>query len=119
MSMVKVKSHTRNGSKVSPYTRSSSSSSNRVGDCSPKGVAKKFKELGYMTKISPGISTGNKLVDKVVAKGVAKVANKLVKNPRGKLIIKGAEKAYPYVENVSANIARAKVTYNETCKKRK
>lgn len=47
MSMVKVKSHTRGGSKVSSYTRNSGSSSNRVGDCSIKGVVKKFKELGY------------------------------------------------------------------------
>lgn len=27
--------------------------------------------------------------------------------------------AYPYVETGSANIARAKVTYNETCKRKK
>lgn len=121
MAMVKVKSHTRSGNKVNSYTRSSgtSSVSKRVGDCSPKGVAKKFKELGYMTKISPGISTGNKFIDKFVAKGVAKAANKLVKGPRAKVIIKTAEKAYPYVEKTGANFARAKATYDETCKKRK
>lgn len=119
MAMVKVKSHTRSGSKISSYTRNSSTSSSpkRNGDCSPKGMAKKFKELGYMTKISPGISTGNKFIDKIVAKGVAKVTNTLVKSPRGKIIIKGAEKAYPYVEKTSANIARAKATYDETCRK--
>lgn len=121
MSVIKVKSHTRNGGKVSPYTRGSGGSSNskRVGDCSPKGVAKKFKELRYMTKISSGISTGNKFIDKVVAKGAAKIATTLVKDPRGKIFIKAAEKAYPYVEKTSANIARVKATYDETCKKRK
>lgn len=112
MAMVKVKSHTSNTSRTS-------SSSKRVGDCSPKGVAKKFKELGYMTKISPGISTGNKFIDKFVAKGVATAANKLVKDPRGKVIIKSTEKAYPYVEKTGANFARAEATYDETCKKRK
>lgn len=73
--MVKVKSHTRSGNKVSSYTRNSgtSSASKKAGDCSPKGVAKKFKELGYMAKISPGISTGNKFIDKVVAKGLQKL----------------------------------------------
>lgn len=121
MAMVKVKSHTRNGGKVSSYTRGSGGSSNskRVGDCSPKGVAKKFKELGYMTKISPGISTGNKIADKIIAKGGAKATNIFIKDPRSKLVVKAAEKAYPYVEKTSANIARAKATYDETCRKRK
>lgn len=119
MSMVKVRSHIRNGSKVNSYTRSSSgySSVKRVGDCSPKGIAKKFKELGYMTEISPGISTGNKIADKIIAKGVAKATNIIIKDPRSKLVVKAAEKAYPYVEKTSANIARAKATYDETCKK--
>lgn len=95
MAMVKVKSHTRNGGKVSSYTRSSGGSSNskRVGDCSPKGVAKKFKELGYMAKISPGISTGNKIADKIIAKGVAKATNIFIKDPRSRLVVKAAEKS--------------------------
>lgn len=119
MAMVKVKSHTRSGSKVSSYTKNSgsSSTSKRIGDCSTKDVAKKFKELGYMTKISPGISTGNKFIDKIVAKGAAKIANTLVKDTRGKVVIKAAEKAYPHIEKASANIARVKATYDETCKK--
>lgn len=42
-----------------------------------------------------------------------------IKDPRSKLVVKAAEKAYPYVEKTSANIARVKATYDETCKKRK
>ncbi len=121
MVMVKVKSHIRNGSKVKSYTRNSgnSSESQRVMGCTSRNVAKKFKELGYMTKISPQISTGNKFVDKTVAKAVAKTANFFAKDPRSKVAIKIAEKTYPYVEKAGANIARAKIAYDEICGKRK
>lgn len=47
----------------------------RSNDCSAWGVVNKFNQLGYMTKISHGISTGNKLVDKQIAKYAAKAVN--------------------------------------------
>ncbi len=45
-----------------------------------------------MTKISPQISTGNKFVDKTVAKAVAKRQIFFAKDPRSKVAIKIAEK---------------------------
>ena len=47
------------------------------------------------------------------------ILSKVIKSPQGKTILYGAKIAYPYVETGSANIARAKVTYNETCKRKK
>lgn len=117
MAMVKVKSHTRSGNKVSSYTRSSgtSSASKRVGDCSPKGVAKKFKELGYMTKGKT--FTGNSALDSIVkskiTQAAAKVVGKYTKNP----VITGGIKAIKTVPKVGAYTARGKATYDETCKK--
>lgn len=105
MSMVKVKSHTKSGNKVSPYTRSSSSSSNRVGDCSLKGVAKKFKEIRGKTSVKSEASTGNKFVDKVILPKIPLV---------GKYI-----KAYNFSHDTMADVARVKATYDETCKKKK
>lgn len=87
--------------------------------CSAKAVSKKFKELKYMTNIPHTISTGNKTVDKMIGRCGAKAANIIVKSPKGKLAVRGAQFIYPYVENVAANLARAKVAYDETCRKRK
>lgn len=48
-----------------------------------------------MTDISHTISTGNKVVDKAIAKYGAKVSRVVVKNPIAKLAVKMSEKAYP------------------------
>ncbi len=90
----------------------------RNNNCSAKSVIKKFNELKYMTDISHTISTGNKVVDKAIAKYGAKVSRVVVKNPIAKLAVKKSEKAYPYIEKGGANIARAKVAYKEACKKK-
>ena len=50
-----------------------------TGNCSIKGVAKKFKELKYMTDISHTVSTGNKKADKAIAKVGAGILSKVVK----------------------------------------
>ena len=55
------------------------------------------------------ISTGNKFIDKNLAKYGAKAVGTVVKIPKGKIVVKAAEKAYPYIEKGSANIARAKL----------
>ena len=117
MSMVKVKSHTRNGSKVSSYIRNSGGSSNskRVGDCSPKGIAKKFKELGYMTKGKT--FTGNSALDSIVKSKVTQVAVKAVSKYTKNPVITGGIKAIKVVPKVGAYTARGKATYDETCKK--
>lgn len=77
-----------------------------------------FQRLKYMTDIDHTISTGNKYVDKAIGNYGSKVISVGVKNPAAKLIVKTAAKAYPYVEKVSANIARAKVAYDETYRKK-
>lgn len=69
MAMVKVKSHTRSGSKVNSYTRSSAY---RVGDCSPKGIAKNFVTATKQTPVPKAITTGNKVLDYVAQSKVAK-----------------------------------------------
>lgn len=113
--MVKVKSHTRGGSKVSSYTRNSGSSSNRVGDCSIKGVVKKFKELGYMTKGKT--FTGNSMLDSVVKSKITQTAVKAVgKYTKNPIITKGI-KAIKIAPKVGGYTARGKATYDETCKK--
>lgn len=88
------------------------------GCCSFGGVVKKFNDLKYMTDISHTVSTGNKKFDKTIAKVGAGILGKAIKSPQGKAILYGA-KTDPYVETGSANIARAKVTYDETCKRKK
>lgn len=92
-------------------------------DCSITGFSRKFSELDYMTDIDHTISTGNKYIDKAIVKGGAAVLNYVAKTPQTKaavkLVEKIAEKTYPYVENGSANLARAKTAYSEVCKKRK
>lgn len=91
----------------------------RVNDCSAKGIIKKFKELKYMTDIPHTISTGNKSADKIIGKYGSAVVGLAVKNPVLKLGVKGAGKVYPYVEDTFANLARAKMAYEEACKRRK
>lgn len=65
MSMVKVKSHTRNGSKVSSYTRNSGGSSNskRVGNCSPKGGISRAVKVYKMSDAKNPVKTGKPIVD--------------------------------------------------------
>lgn len=96
---------------------------NSGNDCSITGFARKFNELKYMTDIDHTVSTGNKFVDKVIVKGGATALNYVARTPQTKAAVKLsekiAEKAYPYVENGSANLARAKTAYSEVCKKRK
>lgn len=87
--------------------------------CSIKGVIKKFNELKYMTEISHTISTGNKFIDKNIAKYGSKIIGTAVNTPKGKLAIKVTEKVYPYVEKGGANIARARAAYNEVFNKKK
>lgn len=88
-----------------------------------KGTLKKFNELKYMTDIDHTVSTGNKFADKVIVKGAATALNYIAKTPQTKAAVKVvekfAQKTYPYVENGSANLARAKTAYSEVCKKRK
>ena len=48
----------------------------------------KFNELKYMTDIPHTVSTGNKFVDKNIAKYGAKVISGLVKSPKGKIAVK-------------------------------
>ncbi len=116
--MASVKRKSSSGTGLSPYVKRLKSPTPKPRDCSFRGVAKKFKELDYMTKVSPTISTGNKVKDKVIAKTVARAANFLVKEPRLKLVIEGCKKAYPYVGTGGANVARAIVTYDEMCRKK-
>ncbi len=88
-------------------------------NCSARGIVKKFKELKYMTDIPHTISTGNKVIDKVIAKYGAKAARVVVKSPIGKIAVKIGEKAYPYIEEGGANIARANAAYTQSCKTKK
>lgn len=96
---------------------------NNGNDCSITGFARKFNELKYMTDIDHTVSTGNKFADKVIVKGASAALNLLARTPQtkaaAKLTEKIAEKSYPYIENGSANLARAKAAYSEVCKKRK
>lgn len=120
MAVVKVKSYSRGSTKVSSHTRGSGSSSRKtVGDCSKSGVAKKYKELSYMTKSDGKFTTGSKALDKIIesraTKAVVNAVSKHVKHP----VIKGGIKLAPKMPSIGANIARAKATWDETCKKRK
>lgn len=90
-----------------------------VGDCSVKGYVKKFKELKPMTDISHTISTGNRKIDKTIAKLGGATLNLCVQDPRAKAFINMAGKVYPYVEDAAANIARAQMSYQEVCRKKK
>ena len=74
-----------------------------------KGFIDKFNELEYMTSIS----TGNKFIDKNIAKYGAKALGVLAKSPQAKFVVKAAEKAYPYIETGGANIARAVAAYRD------
>ena len=66
-------------------------------NCSVKSFINKFNELKYMTYIPHTVSTGNKFVDKNIAKYGAKVISGLVKYPKGKIAVKVGEKAYPFL----------------------
>lgn len=65
MAVVKVKSHTRDGGKVSSYMRSSADSSNskRVGDCSLKGVVGRAVKVYKMSDAKNPAKTGKPVVD--------------------------------------------------------
>ena len=91
----------------------------KSNNCSVRGFINKFNELKYMTDMPRTISTGNKLIDKTIAKYGAKIVSGLVKTPKGRFAVKVGEKVYPYIENGGANIARAKAAYNEVCKRKK
>ena len=78
-----------------------------------KGFIDKFNELEYMTDIPHSISTGNKFIDKNIAKYGAKALGVLAKSPQAKFVVKAAEKAYPYIETGGANIARAVAAYRD------
>lgn len=88
-----------------------------VGNCSMRGFANKFNELKYMSDVPHTISTGNQFVDKNIAKYGAKILNSFVKDPKAKFLIKGIKKAYPYIEDAGAGLARIQATYAETCKR--
>lgn len=87
--------------------------------CSVRGVINKFNELKYMTDIPHTISTGNKFIDKTIARYGAKIVNSAVKSPKGKIAVKVGKKAYPYIEKGGTNIARINAAYNEVCKRKK
>lgn len=93
-------------------------STKSINKCSIKGVANKFKQLGYMTNISNTISTGNKIADKYIAKTAGKVINTVVKDPRLKFVVKASKTAYPYIEKGGANLARGITAYRENCRKK-
>ena len=78
-----------------------------------KGFIDKFNELEYMKDIPHSISTGNKFIDKNIAKYGAKALGVLAKSPQAKFVVKAAEKAYPYIETGGANIARAVAAYRD------
>ena len=78
-----------------------------------KGFIDKFNELEYMTDIPHSISTGNKFIDKNIAKYGAKALGVLAKSPQAKFVVKAAEKAYPYIETGGANLARAVAAYRD------
>ena len=92
-------------------------SSKYVGDCSVKGIANKFRQLGYMTDIPHTVSTGNKMADKYIARYASKALGAVARTPATKVIAKGTKFVYPYIETGGANIARGVATYNETCRK--
>lgn len=102
MAMVKVKLNKKSGNKISPYTKNSgaSSVSKKVGDCSPKGVAKKSVEVYKKANVKNPIKTGNLAVDYTVGK------IPLVKD-------------WNLGFNIGKASAMAKAIYDETCKKRK
>ena len=118
MSVVKVKSYNRGGTKVKAHVRGIGNRTGYVGDCSKDGIKRKFKELKYMHDIPKEFTTGNKVADKIVTKVIAKGMGKLVKNPRGRIVVKATEKVFPYIEQGGALGARIKATWDETCKKR-
>lgn len=76
----------------------------------------KYNELAYMQDIPHTISTGNKKVDKLIAKVTRKVSDVAIKNPKLKIGMKIAEKSYPYVEDSAAWVARVKTAYKESKK---
>ena len=86
-------------------------------ESSLKKFINKFNDLEYMTDIPHTISTGNKFIDKNIAKYGRKIMEKLIKDPRAKMFVKISEKAYPYIENGAANLARAKAAYEEVFNK--
>ncbi len=71
-----------------------------------------------MTDIPHTISTGNKFIDKNIARYGRNIMEKFIKDPRAKMFVKIAEKAYPYIENGAANLARAKAAYEEVFNKK-
>lgn len=119
MSVVKVRAYNRSGTKVKAHIRGASNRRGYVGDCSKNGIKRKFGELKYMHDIPKSFTTGNKVVDKVVTKVIAKGVVNLVKNPRGRVAVKAVEKVFPYIDQGGALGARIKATWDETCKKRK
>ena len=78
-----------------------------------KGFIDKFNELEYMTDIPHSISTGNKFIDKNIAKYGAKALGVIAKSPKARFVVKVAEKVYPYIEKGGANVARAVVAYKD------
>ena len=87
-----------------------------MGDCSIGGFVNKFNELNYMKDIPHTISTGNKIVDKGIAKIGSTMLNLVIKDPRLKMIAKAGEKMYPYIEDAGARLAQIKAAYSEICK---
>ena len=87
-----------------------------TGDCSIGRFVNKFNELNYMKDIPHTISTGNKIVDKGIAKIGSTMLNLVIKDPRLKMIAKAGEKTYPYIEDAGARLAQIKAAYSEICK---
>ena len=90
---------------------------NDVSESDFNEFTNKFNELKYMTDIPHSISTGNKFVDKKIAKYGAQILGTLIKDPKIRFVVKAAEKIYPYAEEGGANIARVKAAYDETFNK--
>ena len=97
--MAKAKPQTRNGNKVKSYDRNTSFS-NRVGNCTPKGIAKKSVEVYKKANVKNPAKTGNTAIDFAIGK------IPVVKN-------------WNLGFNIGKTLAMAKTVYDETCKKKK
>ena len=105
MSVVKVRSHIRNGHRVNSYSRSSRKSPYRQGDCSPRGIIKNFRTATKQTQITKAITTGNKALDFIIQSKLMK------KTP----VTGGLIKDYNLGNTIGANIARGQIALTESC----
>ena len=68
MSVVKVKSYNRGGTKVKAHVRGTGNRPGYVGDCSAKEMVKKTIKIAKMSNAKNPVKTGNIVVDFVVGR---------------------------------------------------